>query len=183
MAHEVMTHEVVVKLLSGDLLSIEIKFDDPNDQSDSTKIKNKVKHKLQQNFFQSYPLCSIELFDSDSLNENYCVFIHDSLDIGFIHKKSNIIDNSGHKFSKYDIIIANIECSEILGTIYFCENRFCDAYILEQDVNVIWSANEVQENRPTEIIRMPTKYKSIENILKSYGLSHWTYANQKCLLS
>jgi len=153
---------MIVKILSGDIISVEGDLES-------------VRQIIKDEHYPEYPLSCIQLlrnYDNcidyidyiDYINYiDYFLFVNDKIDLVFNTTVTNILDSRGQGFSLCDIFILrnghkDVKDDNILASVYVCKNREGDddCFVLSEDVRVIV---------PNRIIRTPTKYKTIRQIL------------------
>jgi hypothetical protein len=150
-----MSSQISIKLLSGDIINI------LNINEECKDIKKLVKEK----FYPDYPISCIELIKNEEESEeseeseqkiDYFLFVHDKIDLVCDLVKDCIYDSSGKFYEKYNI--SNKE--EVITSVYVRKN-FSNYFILSSDVKILYSDDT------REIIRMPTKYKDMKQVLES----------------
>ena len=156
-----ISSQMSIKLLSGDIININTEDLDFNNENNEN-IKDQIRILIQKKFYSDYPIYCIELIknESDSQNEeqkiDYFLFIHDRIDLDCVLIKDCIYDSSGKFYQKYNIINKD----EVITSVYV-RNNFSNYFILSSDIKILYSDDS------KEIIRMPTKYKDMKQVLQS----------------
>jgi hypothetical protein len=150
---QMFSQNISIKLLSGDIINITL--NDHNDHNDNTDI---IKRLIQEKFYQDCPISCIDLIKNEEEQKeiDYFLFIHDRIDLDCVLVKDCIYDSSGKFYEKYNII----NKQDIITTVYIRKN-FYNNFILSNDVKVLYSDDT------REVIRMPTKYKDMKQVLQS----------------
>lgn len=154
-----MSQNISIKLLSGHILNVSLSHDDyhRDNKDNNTDIIKKI---IQEKFFTDYPICCIELIKNEQNEEekeiDYFLFIHDRIDLDCVLVKDCIYDSSGKFYEKYNIT----NKKDIITSVYIRKN-FYNHFILSTDVKILYSDDT------REVIRMPTKYKDMKQVLQS----------------
>ena len=149
---QMLSQNISIKLLSGDIINITL---NNNNNNNNTEI---IKRVIQEKFYQDYPISCIDLIKNEEEQKeiDYFLFIHDRIDLDCVLVKDCIYDSSGKFYEKYNIT----NKKDIITSVYIRKN-FYNHFILSTDVKILYSDDT------REVIRMPTKYKDMKQVLQS----------------